>query len=470
MVAANTLIKPRYAQHRDCPANIPAIDRDNFVPAHRETIVRPIKLSRFQNEFLERGNVDKVFVGGIASGKTFIAIMDLFLRAKPRKLYMIVCRTVADIKDTIMPTIEIVSALLGRQYQINRTDFRGWIQCQGASVTNGARITIRSPGNGPKGADAMRGPNLAGAIIEEATYHLEYVIEVIAGRLRGDNGTGWLTATMTPKGTNSWCYREFIKSNRYLESKCSTLENPFVDESFLTRLVSRYGRSNFARQELEGIWIGNQNAVIDQQWIVRAMQPICTWDEQATAVPPVPRSNGPLWGGYDVGGYRHAAAIATLEELGPEYWLRYLKASNDNYEYSEQKNDVRRQLRSPGMKRMAMDQGSQGDVIYKELKKEFPTKLIGRSINKATRNELAQLMSIMFQTERVKISSSDRFLEIDLQLPSWDEQDNTQVVIEEDRENGTGHADRFIAIGLALNEAIQKPKAPRVGSPIYIPA
>lgn len=419
----------------------------------------PIAINRAQRDLLFAPTNDCVFVGGIASGKTLSACLKILTAAKPRRHYMGVFRTASDIKDTIIPAFEQACAMLGRAHSIRQTDFRGWFET--GQKNKPAKIIFRSPDNGRTGADSLRGPNLSGVWIDEACYFPEYVYPVLSGRLREAGEAGWMLLTTTPKGRSNWVYKHCVETKAFHEIKSRTDENPFAPKELVTRLRRIYGKSIFARQELDGEWVDNEAQVIKEEWLADAQTPNCLWSEGASQ-----STGGSLWVGYDVGGKRDAAAISTIELVGDTYWLRELVAST-SMAYPSQLDAFLRAMRRPAVRKGVIDKGTQGLTLYDDARRRISeSKLVGLSVSDKVNQEVAERIAVEFENRRVRIpmptSDLGRELEADLRLAQWGP--DGQVIKLRDE---TGHADRFDSIGFAIRESVNV-KPSRVSRPPVI--
>src|SRR5262249_62382638 len=69
----------------------------------------------------------------------------------------------------------------------------------------GATIRFRTAEDPEK----MRGPNLSGCWLDEASLMLPDAFKICIAALREGGQQGWLTATFTPKGLAHWTYDTF---------------------------------------------------------------------------------------------------------------------------------------------------------------------------------------------------------------------------------------------------------------------
>lgn len=127
-----------------------------------------------------------------------------------------------------------------------------------ARLGNGAEVLFRSTDN----PDRLRGPNLSGCFMDEASLSDRDALTVLLGRLREGGGLGWLGCAFTPRGRNHWTYEVFGTPGRpdtaLFHSR--TADNPFLHPDFAAKLAAQYGPGLLARQELEGLFVSLEGA------------------------------------------------------------------------------------------------------------------------------------------------------------------------------------------------------------------
>jgi predicted phage terminase large subunit-like protein len=107
--------------------------------------------------------------------------------------------------------------------------------------------------------DKMRGPNLSGIWLDEASLMPEDAYKVAIGSLR-ESEQGWLSCTMTPKGLSHWTYKTFGQSQEDTEAFFApTRLNPFLPPGFAETLAKQY-QGLWAAQELEGRFVAMEGA------------------------------------------------------------------------------------------------------------------------------------------------------------------------------------------------------------------
>src|SRR5262249_32351590 len=96
-------------------------------------------------------------------------------------------------------------------------------------LRTGAEVLFRSADE----PDRLRGPNLSGIWLDEASLMPEDAFTVAIGRLREAGEQGWLTATFTPKGRLHWTFETFATGRPDTALfHPRTSHNPFLPEGF----------------------------------------------------------------------------------------------------------------------------------------------------------------------------------------------------------------------------------------------
>lgn len=214
------------------------------------TAVREIELSQHQIDFLACPALYKALVAGIGSGKSWVGSYDMIRRAKPGRLYMVVG-----------PTYPLLNDATFRSFLKVADDDLGLIHAGGNQVKRSAPPSIKLPtgaeilfrtGDDP---EHLRGPNLSGIWLDEASLMKEEVFKICIGRLRQEGEAGWLTATFTPKGRRHWTYKVFAtdKPNTAM-FRAKTRDNPFNPPGFENMLREQYTERE-RQQELEGLFL-----------------------------------------------------------------------------------------------------------------------------------------------------------------------------------------------------------------------
>lgn len=219
----------------------------------------PIELHPSQAAFFASKAMFRGFVGGRGVGKSFIGAMDLVKRAcLVPGLYMVIAPTYPMLRDATIRSFESFvrpNNLLASD--INKTP--GNSSCQ---LKSGSEILFRS-GDDP---ERLRGPNLSGVWLDEASIMHRDVYQIVIACLREGGRQGWLSATFTPKGRGHWTYDVFGEDKPNVETfHARTVDNPFLPDEFEAIMRGQYP-STFARQELEGEFISLEGEYIKRAW------------------------------------------------------------------------------------------------------------------------------------------------------------------------------------------------------------
>ena len=153
-----------------------------------------------QLQFLESKAWLRAFVGGIGSGKSWIGALDMIRRSKPDRLYLVTAPTYPMLSDATFRSLHD----LARDLEIVGTGDAKMSPPPSIKLRNGAEVLFRSTDN----PEMLRGPNLSGIWMDEASLSKQEAFDILIGRLR-QSEQGWLTATFTPKGKAHWTYKTF---------------------------------------------------------------------------------------------------------------------------------------------------------------------------------------------------------------------------------------------------------------------
>lgn len=233
------------------------------------TTTRTVRLSRKQSEFRQSRARYRGFVGGRGAGKSWVGAYDMLRRMQPGASYLIGSPTGVLMQDTTYPTFKQLAQELGVWGGAKLTPYPTatilLVDAAGRAGTAEARFrTAEDP-------ERMRGPNLRGAWLDEASLMHADVRKIVYGALRDSGRMGWLAATFTPKGTSHWTYEAFasgLPNTAMVRAK--TRENPFNHPDFEKTLFEQYGDTLFARQELAGEFVSLEGAEFPADWLAGA--------------------------------------------------------------------------------------------------------------------------------------------------------------------------------------------------------
>jgi predicted phage terminase large subunit-like protein len=217
---------------------------------------REIRLYPKQKSFIDSKALFRAFVGGIGSGKSWLLSYDMLRKSKPEHTYMIVSPTYSMLSDSILRTF------LALARDLDLIDGARRSAPPEVQLKTGAEILFRSADDPEK----LRGPNLAGVALDEASLMSREVYDIAIGRLRQHGRQGWLTAAFTPKGRQHWTYKVFGTKQPNTELfHATTDENPFLPEAFTLTVGQQYG-SRKRRQELGGEFLDVEGALFQRDW------------------------------------------------------------------------------------------------------------------------------------------------------------------------------------------------------------
>lgn len=377
------------------------------------------------------------YVGGRGAGKSTVGAYDLLRRAKPGRRYMAVAPKYSAIKDITYPAFCEMAAKTGQRHKIRVTDFRGTFATQYGGEAN---IVFRS-GDDP---ESLRGPNLSGAWLDEASLTTHDVYLIVIACLREGGETGWLTATFTPKGKAHWTHEIFAtgKPSSFL-ARSRTKDNPFLSAEFVAEMEAAYGNTRLASQELSGDFIDTTGVLINWESILACQDKkgeSCLWPNGSA-----PNGfRGDLFMGVDIGRSRHRSVITTIEKLGDVGWTREMKVMQEVPYQQQQEEIARRITRQVG--KCKIDKGVQGGPLAEDLERRFPRVAEGVSLSAATQVRLAERLAASFESRRIRIPD-DQMLRDDLQLVTVRKDGTVDTAYDPE----VGHADRFWSLALAYD-------------------
>lgn len=218
-----------------------------------------MQVSQKQQAFLESKALLRAFVAGIGAGKSFIGSLDVIRRSKPGRLYLVTAPTYPMLSDATFRSLTGLAAQLG----IVAPGDTKTSPPPSIKLRTGAEIIFRSTEN----PEMLRGPNLSGVWMDEASLCKQEAFDILVGRLREGGEMGWLTATFTPKGKAHWTYKTFGTGQPDTELiHARSSENPFLPPDFVSKVRARYTAQQ-AQQELGGLFIdGGGNHYYPHLW------------------------------------------------------------------------------------------------------------------------------------------------------------------------------------------------------------
>lgn len=224
-----------------------------------ETVRIKIQLHPKQFEFRRSAALYRGFVGGRGSGKSWAGAYDLIRRLRPERTYLVGSPTGVLLGDTTFPTFKKLATDFGIWGGVKLTPYPN-----ATILLDGGEATIRF--RTAEDPDKMRGPNLSGVWLDEASLMEEEAYTISIAALREAGEQGWLSATFTPKGPFHWTYETFARGKPDTAIfRAHTRENPFNPPGFAETLAKQYG-PQFARQELGGEFVETEGAEWPAIW------------------------------------------------------------------------------------------------------------------------------------------------------------------------------------------------------------
>jgi predicted phage terminase large subunit-like protein len=241
---------------------------------------KTIRLHPAQQTFIKSDALFRAFVGGIGSGKSWAGAYDCMRRAKAGRLYLVVAPTYGMLSDATFRSFLAVAEELGivEPGDVKRS------APPSIRLRTGAEVLFRSADD----PDRLRGPNLSGVWLDEASLMPVEAFTVAIGRLREGGEQGWLTATFTPKGHKHWTYDQFATGKPDTAIfHARTSDNPFLPSAFHDTVARQY-TSALAAQELEGEFTDTAGTMFRRWWfkvadaVPRLQSRVRAWDLAAT--------------------------------------------------------------------------------------------------------------------------------------------------------------------------------------------
>lgn len=226
------------------------------------TLRRQRRIHQAQAKFIQSNALFRGFVGGRGAGKTWVGAYDILRRARKGRTYLIASPTGVLLHDTTFPTFKALAQELGvwgpstieelpeivitptGEALVKMTPYPT------VTLTTGATVRFRTAEDPEK----LRGPNLSGVWLDEASIMEEDAFKIAIACLRESGQQGWLSATFTPKGRAHWTYKTFGTGKPDTEIfHAHTQDNPFNPPNFAATLAGKY-TAHERRQELGGLF------------------------------------------------------------------------------------------------------------------------------------------------------------------------------------------------------------------------
>lgn len=412
-----------------------------------------VTLTRGQRTCLESAAPFRAFVGGIGSGKSFLGSYDIIRRARDQRMYLAAGPTYPVLRDATMRSFLALARKLG---VLVKSRMGGEPSAVIRTRDNGlATIIFRTT----KDPELLRGPNLSGVWLDEASLMRPGVYDVVIGRLREAGQQGFLLATYTPKGRGAWVARTFESGAP--DTACfraKTRDNPFLPRGFEERLRRKYSR-RYAEQELEGVTLDDGGSAVPLDDWLACEADDCLWPVRneatgATFPPPADVRIGDLFGGIDVGRSRHRFVFWTWERVsGGLLVAREILVLHDT-PYATQEAEVRRRLRCGRYAKVKIDKGLMGGPLAEGLERDWPGVVEGEQMSSPYQGKLAEQMSVAFERRNVRVPEGDDDTRDDFQQVDKATLNKEGRTVVKTSETELGHGDRFWAAALGMDAAM----------------
>jgi hypothetical protein len=210
-----------------------------------------------QAQFLQATEPVRGFVAGQGSGKSVVGAFDLLQRALDGRTYMVTGPTYKVLGQATIRTFVEVARKFNRLVRVRTSADNPSALIRLAPPRKGlAEVLFRSTEN----PDHLRGPNLSGLWMDEASLSPLEAYQIGIARLREAGERGWLTATFTPRGLTHWTHEVFGKEQPGIFLvHARTDENPFLAPEFLALVKATYTGLR-AEQELGGRFVAVEGA------------------------------------------------------------------------------------------------------------------------------------------------------------------------------------------------------------------
>lgn len=164
----------------------------------------------------------------------------------------------------------------------------------------------------------------------------------------------------------------------------------------------------------------------------------------------VPRPDGRLVAGFDVGRWRDSSELAVFEEKDGAFSCRLLR-TYDRVPFREQEADLRRMLDVLPIARLSVDRGGIGANMAENLSADFPGVVVEEDFTNESKERWATDFKILLQHRNVTLPR-DRDLIGQVHSIKRRVLPSGKVSFEAERPRGSGgrgHGDRFWAMALA---------------------
>jgi len=208
-----------------------------------------------QIQFLKCQEREKLFIAGIASGKTRVGCWWATTRALQGRVVIVSEPTFGMCKKNLIPTFNAIFGQTnfkeGRDFKLNKTDLE-------YTFPSGGTIYLCSA----DAPDRLRGINAHDGLMDEFGQHPDdEFYKILVGRLRNDR-LGQLRGISTPTPIK-WV-KDWIKSDEKKLIRQTTIENYLLPPEYIQSLKDTYGEgSPWYRQEVLGELVDFSTGLIE---------------------------------------------------------------------------------------------------------------------------------------------------------------------------------------------------------------
>lgn len=309
----------------------------------------------------------RLFVGGIGSGKTLAGCLEI-LRQPSGTFGTVIAPTYPMLRDATLLTF---FEKFGQAVESHN-------KSEGVTVLrNGTTVFWRSADK----PDSLRGPNLNWFYLDEADYMDGATWDVMLGRIRRDPTACWLTTS--PNGDTNWVYERFYRkwtegNPEYFVAQAKTRDNVHLPPEYVRTLEETY-TSEFARQELEGEFIGPMGRIMRKEWLQYALLP----EDDITYVIGVDLAVGMKSNADD-------RAIVVVGKRGTTYYVADVVFGK--WSFNETKDKIKQTAYNWNAVRVCVENVAYQEVMVQQLRAE--TMLNIQGVNPRGRNKLTRFLPI----------------------------------------------------------------------------
>ncbi len=339
----------------------------------------------------------RLFVGGIGSGKTLAGCLEI-LRQPSGTFGTVIAPTYPMLRDATLLTF---FEKFGQAVESHN-------KSEGVTVLrNGTTVFWRSADK----PDSLRGPNLNWFYLDEADYMDGATWDVMLGRIRRDPTACWLTTS--PNGDTNWVYERFYRkwtegNPEYFVAQAKTRDNVHLPPEYVRTLEETY-TSEFARQELEGEFIGPMGRIMRKEWLQYALLP----EDDISYVIGVDLAVGMKSNADD-------RAIVVVGKRGTTYYVADVVFGK--WSFNETKDKIKQTAYNWNAVRVCVENVAYQEVMVQQLRAE--TMLNIQGVNPRGRNKLTRFLPIAGKYEHGYIKHVNNVpLEFTEQLLMFDGKD-----------------------------------------------